>query len=137
MIFIFLLPILSFAANEVATSMVPHGRVIENYGREFIVKTKAGTKVEIEFSLDGHFQEAFGKNLNKGDELEPGDGLLSLSSVAKNLHEKGHKAEGYWNIERDEKLGWIYEFETVVLNAKTGAILKVKPAQTDEALTLK
>lgn len=118
---------LSYAATDVATSMVPRGKVIETYGREYIVKTKAGTKVEIEFSLDGKFQEAFGKNLNKGDDFEPGEGLLSLTSVARFLHEKGHKAEGYWTIEKDEKLGWVYEFDGFLMNAKTGEIIRTYP----------
>jgi hypothetical protein len=130
MIFLLLVSSLSFAATDVATSMVPRGKVIETYGRQYVVKTLAGTKVDIEFSLDGKFQEAFGKNLNKGDELEPGEGLLSLGSVAKNLREKGYKAEGYWSIEKDEKSGWIYEFESVVMNAKTGDIIKVNPVKT-------
>lgn len=118
---------LTFVANaapDVAVSMVPKGRLVETIGRDFIIKTTAGTKIGIEFSRDGKFKEAKGVNLNKGDELEPGDGLLSLSSVAQILQKSGLKPQGYWMLENDKKMGWIYEFEEKTVNATNGQILK-------------
>ncbi len=114
----------ALADPEAALSMVPRGKVIERYGRAYVMKTSAGTKINIEFSLEGRFQEAFGKNLNKGDELEPGEGLISLSSAALKLKEKGLAAEGFWVIEKDHKRGWIYEFKNAILDAKTGKIIQ-------------
>jgi hypothetical protein len=105
--------------------MVPRGKVIETYGRDFIVKTPAGTKINIEFNLNGKFQEASGKNLDKGDNLEPGDGLLSLSTAAQSLQKEGLSPNGFWNLEEDSKLGWIYEFESALVDATSGKIVKI------------
>lgn len=127
MIWILFVSTLSYAAPDIATSMVPKGRIIETWGRDFIVRGRHGTNIGIEFSLDGKFKEATGKNLTKGDELEPGDGLLSLSTAAQHLLKKGLRPEGYWTIEKDDKLGWIYEFDKGILNAKTGEIIKINP----------
>ncbi len=114
----------SNAAIDVALSMVPRGKLAETIGRDFIIKTTAGTKIGIEFTRDGELKEAKGVNLNKGDELEPGDGLLSLSSVARILQSTGLKPQGYWMLERDKDLGWIYDFEKNSVNAKNGEIIK-------------
>jgi hypothetical protein len=109
---------------EKALSMVPRGKLIDQSGRDFIVKTAAGTKIEIEFKRDENFQEAKGNNLNRGDELEPGEGLLSLSTAAQALNKKGISPQGYWVLDQDEKLGWVYEFENTLISAKSGIILK-------------
>ena len=114
----------AFAATDVALSMVPRGKLVESIGRDCIIKTLAGTKIGIEFTRDGKLEEAKGVNLNKGDELEPGDGLLSLSSVARILQGTGIKPQGYWMLEQDEDMGWIYELEGNIVSAKTGKILK-------------
>lgn len=113
-----------FAATEMALSMVPRGKLVEAIGRDFVIKTPAGTKIGIEFTRDGRLEEAKGVNLNKGDELEPGDGLLSLGSVAHILQSAGFKPQGYWMLEKDKDMGWIYEFEGKIVNAKTGKIIK-------------
>ncbi len=112
-----------FAATDIALSMVPRGKLVETIGRDFVIKTPAGTKIGIEFTRDGRLEEAKGVNLNKGDELEPGDGLLSLSSVAQILQSTGFKPQGYWMLEQDKDMGWIYEFEGKIVNAKTGKII--------------
>lgn len=112
-----------FGETETAESMVPRGKVIEIFGRDYVVKTISGSKIVIEFKRDGFFQEATGKNLNQGDEFEPGDGLISLGSAAKRLQDIGEKVRGHWRLEEDKKLGWIYEFENAVLNAKSGHII--------------
>ncbi|MFP5384674.1 MAG: hypothetical protein ACLGHN_01250 [Bacteriovoracia bacterium] len=114
-------------AVDVAKSMVPRGKIIEELGRDFIVRTEGGTNVKIEFSLDGKFQEASGKNLNQGDELEPGDGLISLSTAAQALQKTGVKPQGYWLLEKDPKMGWIYEVRKNVVSAKSGEILLKSP----------
>lgn len=111
------------AAPDIALSMVPRGKLFETIGRDFVIKTPAGTKIDIEFTRDGRLEEAKGVNLNKGDELEPGDGLLSLSSVARVLQSAGIKPQGLWMLERDTEMGWIYEFEGKIVSAKTGKIL--------------
>lgn len=111
--------------EDTAKSMVPHGKVVETLGRDYIVKTWAGTKIEIGFGRDGKLKLASGKNLNKGDELEPGDGLISLSSIAKNIQPQGLKTEGFWVLEHDQKMGWIYELNAEhIISAKTGKIIK-------------
>ena len=113
-----------FAATDVALSMVPRGKLVETTGRDFIIKTTAGTKIGIEFTREGKLEEAKGVNLNKGDELEPGDGLLSLSSVAQILQGTGVKPQGYWMLEMDKDMGWVYEVAGKIISAKTGRILK-------------
>ena len=124
----FLFALSAFGASpEVAVSMVPRGRVIEHFGRDYIIKTLAGTKIGIEFTTDGKFEEAKGHNLNKGDELEPGEGLISLSSAAQALVSMGMKPEGFWNLEEDKKHGWIYEFNRTLVDAKTGKVLLMSP----------
>jgi hypothetical protein len=94
------------------SAMVPQGKVIHQTSREFTVKTRAGTKIKIEFERNGNFQEASGLNLHAGDEFEPGQGLMSLGSIVKSLTEKGHKVRGEWNLERDSLHGWMYELAT-------------------------
>lgn len=114
----------AYANIDVAKSMVPRGKILETLGRDFIVKTTAGTKIGIEFTRSGDLEEAFGKNLNQGDELEPGDGLISLSSAAQIMQNAGLKPAGYWLLEKDHLMGWIYEVNGTIISAKTGAILK-------------
>lgn len=113
-----------YGATSIGLSMVPHGKLVETLGRDLIIKTQAGTKIQIEFRRDGKFKEAKGLNLNKGDELEPGEGLLSLSSVAQILQRLGKKPQGIWTLENDEVLGWIYEVNNSLISAKSGKILK-------------
>ncbi len=112
------------ASEVIATSMVPRGLVVEINGRDFIVKTQAGTKVVIEFRRNGKFIEASGKNLNQGDEIEPGDGLISLSSAAQAISTVSKVHKGYWTLEEDNELGWIYEFEEAIVSAKNGKLIK-------------
>ena len=119
-----LLSVGAFGAMEVALSMVPRGKLVESIGRDFIIKTTAGTKIGIEFTRDGKLEEAAGVNLDKGDELEPGDGLLSLSSVARKLQETGMRPQGHWMLEQDKEMGWVYEFQGKIVSAKTGKIIK-------------
>lgn len=111
---------------ETASSMVPRGKVIETIGRDYKVKTRAGTKIDIEFRRDGRLEEARGLNLNKGDELEPGEGLISLSTAAQKLHLLGNKVEGFWVLEQDEEMGWIYEFSEAIVSARDGRVIKTK-----------
>jgi hypothetical protein len=108
---------------SVALSMVPRGRLVEQVGRDFVIKTGAGTKIGIEFKRNGRFEEAKGSNLNMGDELEPGDGLISLSSAAHALAAKGIRPQGHWHLDLDDSHGWVYEFENTLVNAKTGKII--------------
>ena len=123
---LFLVAIYSFAyagSPEVALSMVPRGKVVDTIGRDYRVKTFAGTKIELEFKRNGILEEAKGMNLNKGDDLEPGYGLISLSSAAQILQSMGKKPQGVWLLENDEKMGWIYEFQGTIISAKDGSIL--------------
>lgn len=126
-IFLFLLsisPVMSHTFETTAVSMVPYGKLVENLGRDYTIKTMAGTKISIEFGRDGKLKEASGKNLNKGDELEPGEGLISLSTIAQNVKSSGLIPDGFWLLEKDQKLGWIYEFNGKhLVCAKTGKIL--------------
>lgn len=108
---------------DLALSMVPRGKLMDQSGRDFIIKTGAGTKIGIEFERNGKFQEAKGNNLNRGDELEPGDGLISLSTAAQSLAKKGVIPQGHWVLDHDSKHGWVYEFENTLISAKDGKIL--------------
>lgn len=111
------------STEELALSMIPRGKVIEHFGKDFIIKTTAGTKIHVEFKRDGKFQEASGRNLNQGDELEPGDGLISLSTVAQNISKLGLRPGGIWNLEEDKEHGWVYEFNGNLISAKTGKLI--------------
>ena len=109
---------------DIALTMVPKGKLSDTFGRDFKIKTASGTKVEIEFRRNGKLEEAKGHNLNRGDEFEPGDGLLSLATVAQKLTGQGIKPEGHWLLEEDAELGWIYEVGNTIINAKSGKIIK-------------
>lgn len=100
---------ISKATEELVKSMVPHGEISRKIGKDYFVKTKAGTKVTVEFDHAGTFDEASGLNLGKGDIFEPGNGLVALDSVAKDLQRQGHHIFGEWRLEKDSKLGWIYQ----------------------------
>lgn len=137
-VFIFVLGLLTLQGfcstnhTELATAMVPRGKIFEIYGRDYIVKTPQGTKIEIEFSLDGNFKQASGKNLNLGDNLEPGFGLISLSTVAQKIQDPGIKPKGHWKLELDKELGWIYELNSLyVISAKDGKVLKTFPSSAE------
>jgi len=120
-------PLFSFSVTpDIASSMVPRGKIFEQIGRDFIIKTTAGTKIEIAFNRTGHLQKAKGRNLNKGDELEPGEGLISLGTAARIASASGKKPEGPWILENDKKLGWIYEFDNVLISAKDGKFVTTK-----------
>lgn len=118
------LPVAFASTENLALSMVPRGKVIERFGVDYIIKTSAGTKVHVEFKRDGKFQEASGRNLNQGDELEPGDGLISLSSIAHKLSADGLKPKGIWTLEEDEQMGWIYDLGGNLVSAKTGEVVR-------------
>lgn len=135
---------LSYAAlppevESMALSMVPRGRIIEKTFREYTVKSKAGTKIKLEFEREGVFQEAQGLNLNHGDDFEPGQGLISLASIAQTVSKLGHQVKGPWNLEKDKKLGWVYELSgesagesvSLLIDASNGKILKLIPNSTE------
>lgn len=104
---------ISKATEEIVKSMVPHGEISQKLGQDYSVKTKAGTKVTVEFDRTGIFDEASGLNLGKGDIFEPGNGLMALETVAKSLAKNGGRLLGEWKLENDSKLGWIYQISGV------------------------
>lgn len=122
---------ISKATEEIVKGMVPHGNISQKIGKDYFVKTKAGTKVTVEFDRAGNFDEASGLNLGKGDNFEPGNGLMALDSVAKSLVVKGLHPLGIWKLENDSKLGWIYELSGLkneeninyVVNARNSQII--------------
>lgn len=119
--------LLSFASAEIALQMVPRGKVFEEQGRDYILKTPSGTKIRIEFKRDGTFEEAKGMNLNYGDEFEPGEGLISLGTAAKEITKKiGTKPQGHWRLSKDTKLDWVYELGEELVNAKNGEFISSK-----------
>ena len=73
------------------------------------MKTQSGTKDQIELHRNGKLKTAKGSNLYAGDELEPGDGLISLSLADQKIQSKGVSPRGVWILENDKKLGWEYE----------------------------
>ncbi len=125
---------ISKATEEIVKSMVPHGEIFQKQGADYSVKTKAGTKVTIEFDRTGMMDEASGLNLGSGDSFEPGDGLMALDSVAKSLTAKGHHLRGYWKLENDSKLGWVYELAGMkdeeninyVVNARSSLLISTE-----------
>lgn len=131
----------SLNTESEALTMVPKGKIISNQLREYTLKTTSGTKIKLEFELSGKFQEASGINLNKGDEFEPGHGLLSLSTVAKKLVKRGRKVKGDWNLEKDPLYGWIYEIavdndgETIfdLIEAKNGSFFNLNAGSAPKA----
>jgi hypothetical protein len=102
---------ISKATEELVKSMVPHGEISQKRGQDYFVKTRSGTKVTVEFDRTGIFDEASGLNLGKGDIFEPGNGLMALETVAKSLEakKKATKIVGEWKLEKDSKLGWVYQ----------------------------
>lgn len=120
---------LSKATEELVKSMVPYGEVSKGFAKEFIVKTQAGTKITVEFNRAGEFDEASGLNLGKGDIFEPGNGLLTLGTVAKNLADKGHFIVGEWRFEKDSKLGWIYELSGLKNEDNINYVVNARNAQ--------
>ena len=126
-----LLPIfaISKATEELVTSMVPHGVITQKIGKDFLVRTKAGTKVTIEFDRAGIFDEASGLNLGKGDIFEPGNGLLALETVAKSLELKGHHIIGEWRLEKDSKLGWVYDLSGLRDEADVNYVVDARNSQ--------
>ena len=129
--------------ESAALSMVPRGIMAFKTTREFMVRTKGGTRIKVEFERNGNFQEASGLNLNKGDEFEPGLGLLSLSSAAQGLSSQGFKLAGDWNLEKDETHGWIYEMAVLeqdeiqfkLIKASSGEVINLNA--TDPLAVLK
>ena len=134
--FLMIIPIfaISKATEEIVQGMVPHGEIFQKNGADYSVKTKAGTKVTIEFDRTGIMDEASGLNLGSGDTFEPGNGLMALDSVAKALTGKGHHLMGVWKLENDSKLGWIYELAGLkdeeninyVVNAQSSHLIKTE-----------
>lgn len=121
---VFLCPGILWASvsEETVLSMVPRSKVDLKQGRDYILKTVAGTKIRLEFKRNGKLEDVSGENLNKGDELEPGEGLISLSTAAQAI---GKKVEGNWSLEQDSRLGWVYEVNhQFLVDAKSGKILK-------------
>lgn len=112
-----------YASSEMAIQMIPNAKVYELQGRDIILKTLSGTKVRVEFQRNGELEEAKGMNLNRGDEFEPGDGLISLGTAAKHLGKRGISPEGNWRLSKDKEFGWIYEFGKNLVNAKSGDVL--------------
>ena len=118
---------LSKATEELVKSMVPHGQISQKVGQDFFVKTKAGTKVTIEFDRTGILDEASGLNLGKGDIFEPSNGLVALEH-------KGHHILGEWRLEKDSRQGWVYELaglkeeENVnyIVNAKSSKLIGIE-----------
>jgi hypothetical protein len=119
-----LLSKVTFASPEIALTMVPKGTLSDTFGRDYKIKTAAGTKIEIEFKRNGKLEEAKGHNLNRGDHFEPGEGLLSLATVAQKIGLLGARPEGQWLLEEDEEHGWIYEVGTTLIDAKSGQLIK-------------
>lgn len=124
----------SKATEELVKSMVPYGEVSQKNGQDYLVRTKAGTKVSVEFDRTGVMDEASGYNLGMGDIFEPGNGLMALDSIAKGLKSKGHQVRGDWRLEKDSKLGWVYEIAGTrmeepayfIVNARNSQLIKAE-----------
>jgi uncharacterized membrane protein YkoI len=124
----------AFAATDftkAALKLVPGGSVQAVKKDEVIVKTPAGTFVEIEFNRDGTLDEASGDMAQK-DVFVPGNGLLSLADAVAAMKKEGKEVSGEWNLDKDFMREWEYEFEGMengksmeyTMNAKTGKLIK-------------
>jgi len=117
--------------DDICESMVPKGKLVEKDGREYKIKTRAGTRITVELYRNGKLEEASGKNLNRGDDFEPGQGLISLTTAAQAATIPGINLETRWSLDHDKKLGWIYEFngehkgvETdILVDARNGKVI--------------
>lgn len=117
------------ATEELVQSMVPRGQISRKIGKDYHVKTLAGTKITLEFDQSGNLDEASGLNLGKGDVFEPGLGLLAIDSVAKTLQLKGHTISGEWKLEKDAKLGWVYELTGLHSQESLGYLVDAKNSE--------
>lgn len=116
----------TFASEDISLSMVPHGKIFEARGRTFILKSKGGSKIQIRYNLDGSFKDASGLDLSRGDELEPGEGLLSLSTAAQIITKFVGPPKGFWILEKDKSHGWIYDIHGTLVDAKKGKLISEK-----------
>jgi uncharacterized membrane protein YkoI len=132
--FLMLASFASLAAKDVekkALELVPDGKIEATKKDEVVIKTKAGTLVEVELNRDGSLDEASGHNALK-DNFTPGAGLLTLDQAVKKLKEKGKDVSGEWSLDKDLLRDWEYEFEGIEngkqyeysLNARTGELVK-------------
>lgn len=125
---------ISKATEELVKGMVPHGEISQKLGQDYTVKTKAGSKITVEFDRTGLFDEASGFNLGKGDVFEPGNGLMALDTVAKSIENKENRILGEWKLEKDSKLGWIYHISGLrndenlkyFVNARTSQLISAE-----------
>lgn len=113
----------ALATENLSLSMVPYGKIFETRGRTYILKSKAGSKIQIRYHLDGSFKDASGIDLGHGDELEPGEGLLSLSTVAQIMAKHNEQPRGFWILEKDQVHGWIYDIHGTLICAKDGTLI--------------
>ena len=119
--------------NEKTKQLVPEGTIAQEKEREFKVRTKAGSIVEVEFERNGKFEEASGKSPDK-DVLVPGNGLITLASATDVLKKQGKVASGDWSLENSFIKGWVYEFEgfekgkevDYLIDAKSGKFLETR-----------
>lgn len=113
--------------------IVPDGEIVQEKEREYKVRTKQGSIVEVEFERNGVFEEASGKSVEK-DVLVPGEGLISLSAAVESLKKAGKVSSGDWSLEKSFIKGWVYEFEgfeqgrevEYLINAENGKFLETR-----------
>lgn len=116
--------------KNTALKFVPEGQVVSESVREFKIRTKNNTVVEIEFERDGSFEEASGKDVQK-DVLVTDLGIKSLEDALKSARAEGKSPIGEWSLDKSMLRGWYYEFEgfedgkkmEYVVDAKTGKII--------------
>lgn len=94
-----------------AGEIVPQGVIVEREKNEVKFKTPTGTIVEVEYNVDGSFDEASGDNADRGDVLVPEAGIISLESAVTKLKKAGKTPIGDWSLEKKFVDGWVYEFE--------------------------
>lgn len=109
---------------------VPEGKIVKSQAKEVKILTPAQTIVEVEFKMNGEFEEASGDDVTK-DSFHPGQGLLSLQDAVKKATSEKRNFLGEWNLESNFFGGWAYEFEgyennrkvEYVVDARTGKLL--------------
>lgn len=113
-----------------ALKYVANGKVVAQEHDEIKIQTPNGGIIEVEFTNQGAFEEASGKDAS-ADSFTPPNDLVPLSQALAGLKKAGKEASGDWSLDYSRNTGWYYEFEgfennqemEYIVDAKTGKFL--------------
>ena len=124
---------LAAKSADMASKFVPNSKVVHETSKEVKMKTDHGSLIDIEFGMDGAFNEASGTNVDK-DVFNPPDKMLTLKDAVAAAKKAGKNPVGKWSLEKGTLTGWAYEFQgfengkemEYVIDAKSGELKKAK-----------